>query len=264
MSTTHSGLTYAEMQGYRPLLLDLHLPDGADAASPVPVVICLHGGAFWAGDRRHLAVDTVFETLVAAGIAAATVDYRLSAEVKFPGQLEDVRAAIRYLRSEAACWGLDCTRLGVWGESAGGTLAALAALAPPGDDDRDDTDVSAAVVWFAPTDLVSLRQFSAIYGLLGENLPDEELAAAAAEASPVAYARADAPPFLIAHGTADTTVPIAQSELLHERLVAAGARSSFVPVDGIGHNFNGHPEIQQLVVQAVEFFARELAEPPTP
>lgn len=254
-SVVHSGVTYAEIQGYRPLLLDLHVPAGADATLPVPVVVCLHGGAFWAGDRRHMATDTVFDTLVAAGIAAAAVDYRLSAEAKFPAQLDDVRAAIRYLRANAARWGLDVTRLGVWGESAGGILAALTALDRS---EHDNADVSAAVVWFAPTELVSLRQFSAIRGLLGDSLSDEELQAAASAASPVTHVHAEAPAFLIAHGTADVTVPIAQSELLHAKLLAAGARSTFVPVPDVGHVFSGHTDMQQLVDQAVDFFARDL------
>jgi acetyl esterase/lipase len=256
----HEGLTYAEIQGFRPLLLDLHVPAAADVAAPVPFVVWLHGGAFWAGDRRYLpsnlAPNAVFDTLVAAGIAVATIDYRLSGEARFPAQLNDLRTAIRYLRSNASTWGLDVERVGVWGESAGGTLAALAALAPS--DDDADLPLAAAALWFAPTDLVSLRHFSAISGLLGES-SDEDLLAAATQASPVTHVRHDAPPFLIVHGTADATVSVDQSELLHKELLAVGARSTFVPVEGVGHSFAGLSNAQSLVDQAVAFFAQEFA-----
>ena len=256
----HEGLTYAEIQGFRPLLLDLHVPAAADVTDPVPFVVWLHGGAFWAGDRRYLpsnlAPNAVFDALVAAGIAVATIDYRLSGEARFPAQLNDLRTAIRYLRSNASTWGLDVERVGVWGESAGGTLAALAALAPS--DDASDLPLAAAELWFAPTDLVSLRHFSAISGLLGDS-SEEDLLAAATQASPVTHVRHDAPPFLIVHGTADATVSVDQSELLHKELLAVGARSTFVPVEGVGHSFAGLSNAQSLVDQAVAFFAQEFA-----
>jgi acetyl esterase/lipase len=257
---THEGLTYAEIQGFRPLRLDLHVPAAAGTRSPVPVVVWLHGGAFWAGDRKHLpaslAPNAMFDTFAAAGIAVATIDYRLSGEARFPAQLNDLRAAIRCLRSNASRWGLDAGRVGVWGESAGGTLAALAALAPS--DDAADLPLAAAVLWCALTDLVRLRHFSAISGLLGSST-DQDLLAAATQASPVTHVRHDAPPFLIMHGAADATVSVEQSELLHKELVAVGARSSFVPIEGAGHVFVGHPDAQLLADQVAAFFSREFA-----
>jgi acetyl esterase/lipase len=259
VSVVREGLTYAEIQGFRPLLLDLHVPSTATATSPVPVVVWMHGGAFWAGDRRHLP-NVVSDALAAAGMAAATIDYRLSGEARFPAQLNDVRAAIGYLHSHASEWGLDINRVGVWGESAGGTLAALAALAPSGDDADAATDlpIAAAALWCAPTDLVTLRHFSAISGLLGDHA-DEDLLAAATQASPVTHVHRDAPPFLIMHATADATLPLKQSELLHEQLLAVGARSTLVRVEDAGHVFTGHPDPQQLVDQTVAFLAQELA-----
>lgn len=261
-NVVREGLTYAEIQGFRPLLLDLHAPAVAGATNPVPVVVWMHGGAFWAGDRRYLSADfapnAVFGGLVAAGMAVATIDYRLSGEARFPAQLEDVRAAIRYLRYHAAEWGLDAGRIGVWGESAGGTLAALAALAPSVDADAADPPISAAALWCAPTELLSLRHFSAIAALLGD-FAENDLRDAATYASPVTHVDEDAPPFLIVHGTADAKVPLEQSELLHRELLAVGARSTFVPVEGAGHVFAGHPDPQLLVDQAIAFFAQELA-----
>ncbi|WP_158585344.1 alpha/beta hydrolase [Kitasatospora sp. SolWspMP-SS2h] len=253
---TRHGVSYALRTGFRPLLLDLHVPAGA---GPFPVVVWLHGGAFRAGDRRYLP-DTVrpgavFEALVAAGVAVATVDYRLSGEAVFPAQLDDVTAALGYLRAYAGELGLDVDRLGVWGESAGATLGALAALT---------TDaVAAAVCWYPPTDLAALGHDgpdSPITRLLGG--PAAELPEAAALASPARRVGPGAPPFLLVHGVRDEQVPFAQSEALHERLRAAGARSVLVPVEGAGHCFTGYPDVPGLVAQAVAFLSRELAARP--
>ncbi|MFD7732261.1 alpha/beta hydrolase fold domain-containing protein [Kitasatospora phosalacinea] len=250
------GVSYALRTGFRPLLLDLHVPAGE---GPFPVVVWLHGGAFREGDRRYLP-DTlrpgsVFEALVAAGVAVATVDYRLSGEAVFPAQLDDVTAALRYLRRYADELGLDVDRLGVWGESAGATLGALAALT---------TDaVSAAVCWYPPTDLTSLGHHgpdSPLTQLLGGS--PSELPAAAAQASPLRQVTSAAPPFLLVHGVQDEQVPFAQSEALHGRLLAAGARSALVPVEGAGHCFTGYPDVPGLVADGVAFLAAELAPRP--
>ncbi|WP_194895083.1 alpha/beta hydrolase [Catenulispora pinisilvae] len=266
----HEGLTYAEIQGFRPLLLDLHVPAAAGPENPVPLVVWMHGGAFWAGDRRYLpsnlAPNAVFDTLVAAGIAAATIDYRLSGEARFPAQLDDVRSAVRYLRSNAARWGIDATRVGVWGESAGGTLGALAALAPAEAENSHDASgisdaqpLAAAALWCSPTDLVPLRHFSAIAAFLGGTGTGDGFEAVAAQASPTTHVRRDAPPFFIMHGDADRKCPVQQAEVLHEALLAAGARSELVLVEGADHVFEGHPDAQGLVDQVVAFFSRELA-----
>lgn len=285
-TTTHEALTYAQIQGHRPLLLDLHLPTALPTATttPAPLVIWLHGGAFWSGDRRHLpghlTPGTVFHTLTAAGIACATIDYRLSGEARYPAQLHDVRAAINHLHDNAPHWGLDTTRIGAWGESAGGTLAALAALTTAlttaGADDTATATaitetalpISAVALWSSPTNLVTLRHFSAIYQLLGSsdgtdtaNVPGHDLETAAAQASPLTHVRHDAPPFLIQHAADDTIVPLEQGQVLHEALLAAGARSTLVAVPEGGHVFQTHPEPQDLVDQAVEFFVRELLKP---
>ncbi|QKW18095.1 alpha/beta hydrolase [Kitasatospora sp. NA04385] len=250
------GVSYALHTGFRPLLLDLHVPAGP---GPFPVVVWLHGGAFRAGDRRYLPdtlrPDSVFEALVAAGVAVATVDYRLSGEAVFPAQLDDVTAALRYLRAYAGELGLDADRLGVWGESAGATLGALAALT---------TDaVSAAVCWYPPTDLAALGHGgpdSPIHQLLGG--APAELPGPAALASPVRQVTPAAPPFLLVHGVQDEQVPFAQSEALHERLLAAGARSVLRPVEGARHCFAGYPDVPALVADAVAFLAAELAPRP--
>ncbi|MFC4035362.1 alpha/beta hydrolase fold domain-containing protein [Streptomyces polygonati] len=250
----YEGISFSLPTGYRPLQLDLHVPGGA--GGPVPVVVWIHGGAFWSGDRRYLpdtmAAGSVFEALLDAGLAVATIDYRLSGEILFPGQLDDVLAALRYLRTFAGTLGLDPGRIGVWGESAGGTLAALAALTTQ--------DISAAVLWYPLTDLSTVDPDSTdspearLIGGAPARLPEQ-----AARASPVSHVSPSAPPFLLVHGTADTLLPAEQSERLHHSLLRAGARSEFVPVEGAGHCFADCDDITALITRSVDFLRGELA-----
>jgi acetyl esterase/lipase len=250
----YEGISFALLSGYRPLLLDLHVPDGRDGDA-VPVVIWLHGGGFHSGDRRYLpdtmAADSVFAALVEAGIAVATIDYRLSSEARFPAQLDDVNAALDYLRSNAALLGLDPERIGVWGESAGGTLAALVALTTE--------HVSAAVLWYPPTDLAA-SQFDSPDSPVGRLIggAPSRLPSLAAQASPIAHVSTKAPPFLLLHGTADESLSAEHSRRMHARLLEAGARSTYRPVRGAGHGFVGCDDIPGLIATSVAFLSEEL------
>jgi acetyl esterase/lipase len=130
-SLVHRELNYAIAVGFRRLSMDIWLPRNTDGG-PVPLVVWIHGGAFQLGDRRELPPtfqpDSVFRLLNEAGIACATVDYRHALEAPFPAQLHDIKAAVRYLREHADVLGIDPERIGAWGESAGGHLAALLGL----------------------------------------------------------------------------------------------------------------------------------------
>ncbi|GJF28934.1 hypothetical protein KNE206_16340 [Kitasatospora sp. NE20-6] len=257
-TTLYEGVTYAYRQGHRPLLLDLHVPA---AAGPVPVVVWMHGGAFWSGDRRYLpdtvAPGAVFDALTAAGLAVATIDYRLSGEAQFPAQLDDVREALAHLRAHGAALGLDTGRLGLWGESAGGTLAALAALTGGG---VPDGGVSAVVLWYTPTDLSVMHPDNPdgpegrLIGGAPALLPE-----AAAQASPVTHVSPGAPPFLLLHGADDDQVPTLHSARLHALLAEAGVPSTYLPVDGAGHCFAGYPDVPGLIDASVAFLAGQLA-----
>ena len=249
----YQGVSFSLPDGYRPLLLDLHVP--AHEGGPVPVVVWIHGGGFYSGDRRYLpdtmGQGSVFEALVAAGVAVATIDYRLSDEARFPAQLDDVKAALAYLRTYAATLGLDPERIGVWGESAGATLAALAALT--------EGRVAAAALWYPLTDLALLDRertdtpWARLIGGAPSALPE-----AAAQASPVTHVSAAAPPVLLLHGTADESLPARQSERLHALLLEAGARSTYLPVEGAGHCFAHCDDVPALLAATVDFLAREL------
>ena len=149
----------------------------------------------------------------------ASLDYRLSGEARFPAPLEDVAAGLGWLRTHAEHLGIDPTRIVLWGESAGGHLAALLGLTDPG--------VRAVVDWYGPADLTTVAADAAAGGIsaVDPGAPDSREALLlgvapssdperARAASPVTHVHADAPPFLLLHGTADRLVPTRQSERL--------------------------------------------------
>ncbi|MFG3205136.1 alpha/beta hydrolase fold domain-containing protein [Streptomyces sp. NPDC048192] len=260
------GAVYAVPEGNRPLELDLWLP--ARAQGPVPVIVFVHGGAWRTGLRDDLGPrfrhwqPGPFARLVRAGFALACPDYRLSGEVTHPGQLRDLRAAVAWLRTRSAELGLDADRTVLWGESAGGHLAALLALtagAPP---------IRGCVTWYAPTDLTRLAEdqppgnydpadpgtFEAL--LIGGALTD--LPDRARDASPVSHVAPGAPPFLVLHGTYDVIVPCAQGDRLVSALRAVGAHAELVPVPGGDHLWAGIPEdeVERCFTASLDFAVR--------
>lgn len=242
-------------------LADLWLPDGP---GPHPLAIYLHGGGWRFGDR-HLAPD-LSRHFAASGLAMLSIDYRLSTEAIFPAAVIDTLTAVRWARHHAAACDLDPARIALWGSSAGGHLAALAGLAGDGAFLSDEwPGVSAAVqaiaAGYPPTDF---RQIDAQRDPTIRPSDDPESAHLpaprpitdpqsleslflgarvgerpdlAARADPCRYARADAPPVLLLHGTADAAVPLGQSHLLYQALARAGATVTLAEVAGLGHGF---------------------------
>lgn len=229
--------------------MDLYRPAAGERA--VPVVLFMHGGGWFTGDRTL--APNLHLYFAERGLAMASIDYRLSGQAIFPAQLHDVRSAVRYLRSHAAELGLD-GNVGLWGASAGGHLAALAGLTGnrrqlPGEPDDGDADVRVQVVAesYGPVDLLDenvppgeslpglppeMGPTARLLGGLPELVPDRAHAA-----SPLSYVSPDAPPFQISHGTSDNLVPHQHSELLHDALVAAGASSELYLVHDYRHGF---------------------------
>jgi len=252
------GVPYAAIPGIRPLELDLYLPAGD---GPHPVVVFLHGGG-WRLGSRHLAgpayrgqTPTPFERVAQAGIAVASVDYRLSGEAVFPAQLHDAKAAVRWLRARAGELGVDPDRIAAWGESAGAHLAALLGLvgdqAMEGDVGVAGTSsaVSAVVAWYAPTDLAAVAADLGVdphdpatreAQLLGA--PAVDVPELAAQASPVTHVSPDAPPFLLLHGAADRMIPCVQSERLYDALVEAGVEAELDIYEDADHMWLGSSE----------------------
>ncbi|AOR36422.1 hypothetical protein BFF78_39975 [Streptomyces fodineus] len=274
------GLTYATSPGYRPRLLDVHVPP---AAGPVPAVVWIHGGGWLEGDRRYppptVPVELLHGAVLGAGLALVSVDYRHSLEAPFPAQLHDVKAAIRYVRHHAADLGIDPERIGVWGESAGGHLAALAGLVRAGTHGsglegaegvrEEDSGVRAVVDWYGVSDIEAILDQplpplpvepsypDPVITLLGG--PESERRERARVASPVTYAAdGGAPPFLLIHGRADQVVPYSQSEVLARVLTDAGSDVTLRPVEGADHIFLGSAEVPSIVAHSVEFLRGHL------
>lgn len=245
------------------------------------MVVWVHGGSWVRGDRRTLPArfrpGELFDALVDAGLAVATVDYRLAPDAVFPAPLHDVKAAVRHLRSHGHELGVDADRIGIWGESAGAHLAALVGLTahrPDLDGDAGaggpSSSVSAVVDWYGPADLEAFAAEPWSPGAVppeeaGED-PLESLLAGVdavtrADASPVNHVTGDAPPFLVVHGTADELVPYAQSTALVGALTAAGVPVRLVPVEGAGHVFTGRADVGDLIELSVRFLADVLRAP---
>jgi acetyl esterase/lipase len=263
-------IEYAKPDGHS-LLLDLYLPAHADADHPIPLIVWVHGGGWVMGDRH----DRTALPLAAHGYAIASIEYRLSQTAPFPAQIEDCKAAVRWLRSKARLYNLDSGHIGAWGGSAGGHLVALLGTSADvkeleGTEGNLDysSRVQAVCDWFGPSDFTSIIQQSKAspvtiaiqwdaadsYGakLIGGPLADNPAKAKAA--SPITYVSKDAPPFLIMHGDRDPLVPLAQSQELHDALKKAGVDATLVVIPGAGHGLGG-PQIMQTVE---DFFDKQL------
>ena len=214
------------------LYLDCAIPEGD---GPFAAAIIVHGGGWVRGDRR-VDVAPLFRPLEDAGIAWFSIDYRLAGNItQFGTAIEDVRNAVLFVKAHAAEYRIDPERIALIGESAGGQLAAMAALEPaPG------ASVKAVVGIYAPTDLVSLATDStfipaeirnALHGTPFESI----LLARLGQLSPLQNVKPGAPPFLLIHGTSDPLVPFAQSRAMCDRLKAAGGSCVLYPVAGAGH-----------------------------
>ena len=261
---THAGaarrdLTYCTMDGVD-LKLDLFLPKKTGITPTLTVYV--HGGAWTHGDKSGLWEVPEAPALLDAGFAVASLDYRLAPGYKFPGMLEDVKCGIRSLRAHAADYGIDSTQIGVWGTSSGGHLVSLVGTtdASAGFDAGQYLDessrVQAVVDMFGPADLTRFfgagdRPFvEALFGGFDQ-----------ARASPATYISADDPPFLLLHGDADLTVPLAQSQALYDSLSAGGVSAQLVIVKDGPHNLDSPAEIPpraELTEMVVDFFKEHL------
>ena len=222
---------YSRVQGVK-LRFDASLPATTD---PAPAAIIVHGGGWVRGDRR-LDVQPLFQPLEDAGIAWFSIDYRLATDVtQFGVAIDDVEEAVRFIKAHAAEYNINPNRIALIGESAGGQLAAMAAL-------RADhaASVKAVVALYTPTDLVSLFQHSTFVparfrdGVRGTPWEGMVLAGLS-QLSPIENVRHDMPPFLFIHGTADSLVPFTQSTQMCARMQQAGAACEVFPVEGAGH-----------------------------
>jgi acetyl esterase/lipase len=252
--------------------LDLYLPEKSDR--PLPVIVYVHGGAWMGGDKQHCPALP----LVSRGYAVASINYRLSSHAHFPAQLEDCKAAIRWLRAHARQYHLDAKHFGAWGESAGGHLVALLGttgdvkeLEGKGGNAGASSRVQAVCDWYGPTDFLQIAAQAAKTGRKSRidhdapTSPEAKLIGGAVQenkdkarqANPITYVSKDDPPFLIMHGARDELVPLAQSEILNEALKKAGVESTLISLEGAGH---GGPQFlsRENRRQILAFFDRHL------
>ena len=257
-------IEYARV-GNKSLKLDLYLPEGQ---GPFPLIIWVHGGGWTSGDKSLSADSPQFRQTI-RGYAVASINYRLSQEAKFPAQIEDCKAAVRWLRAHAVQYNLDPSRIAAWGPSAGGHLVTLMGTSAGATDlegDEENLDyssrVQAVVDWFGPIDLLKMYADSLSFpcNLIDHNSifsPESLLIGCAIQtcpdkterANPLNYVSADDPAFLIMHGTDDCLVGPTQSQRLYNALTAAGIEASLKFIEGAGHGGSefDNPENRKLV-----------------
>jgi acetyl esterase/lipase len=230
------------------LKLDIYRPK-EPKAERLPAIVFIHGGG-WRGGDKNSGAGRVLPLVAEGNYVGASVNYRLSGEATWPAQIHDCKAAIRWIRANAAKYGIDPDKIGVWGGSAGGHLVNM--LGTSGDVKELEGDngtpgvssrVTCVVPFCGPANLVRAEKFeggvrpSAVDLLLGG--PIEENEEKARQASPVTYASQDDPPFLLFHGTADKTVPFAQAETMYKALKDAGVNVKLVRIVDGGHGIFG-------------------------
>ena len=255
-------IDYAHPDGH-PLKLDLYLPE--KPAGKLPVIVWIHGGSWKSGSKDFCPI--VF--MARKNLAIVSIDYRLSTVAAYPAQLHDCKGAIRWLRARADEYQLDPDRIGLFGASAGGHLAALLATTGGVQQLEGDvgghleysSDVQAVCAFYPPTDLDKLvtnpdwrrSPNSDIGRLLGGAL-DANLQKAAT-ANPINYITRKTAPIFLLHGDRDTLVPISQSEILYAVLQKAGVASEFAIVKGKGHGIIAPPDVAPRIYH---FYQRHL------
>lgn len=236
----------------KPLLADVYQPPGD---GPFPTVLMVHGGAWAAGSKwtvlRHA------NRMAQHGYAVVAINYRLAPAHKFPAQLEDCRAALAWIRKNAADYQFDVNRIGAYGYSAGGHLVALLGVTEPeqAEEERRRPCVQAVVAGGAPCSFDWLPEESRglAYFLGGSRA---ERPHAYQNASPISFVNPKAPPFFFFHGDKDQLVPLSSSQSFHRSLVQAGVDSTFHVIKNTGHLMAFHDS--NSLQQAIRFFDKHL------
>ena len=245
------------------LKLDLAMP--ADGDGPFPAVVCVHGGGWVGGDRKQM--SQTIRTLARRGYVAVSPDYRLAPHDHFPAPVEDCKAAVRWLRANAAKYHIDPDHIGAVGFASGGHLACMLGMTEKGDglegmggNADQSSRVQAVASFFGPTDLtakdwgpdVAARNLIPLLGGTPEDQPE-----AYRKASPLTYAGKESAPLLLVHGAADKMVPVEQSRKLYDKIAAAGGSATLIVVEGEGHGFR--PEkLRECLVEMIAFFDKQL------
>ncbi len=255
-------LVYAQA-GKTELQLDLAMPK--EGNGPFPTLVCIHGGGWRQGKRQDL--SKTIEVFAGRGYVATTISYRLSDVAPFPAQIEDCKAAVRWLRANAKKYKIDPERIGALGFSAGAHLACLLGttqkddgLEGNGGNLDQSSRVQAVVSFFGPTDLTTKDwtpqvEKDILIPFLGGTI--DQKPEQYQKASPIRYVTKEAPPFLFFHGTDDKLVGIRQSQMLLKKLRSVGVSAEIVEMEGEGHGWrNG--KLEMTINQTLAFFDRQL------
>ena len=264
---SHRDIEFAKV-GEHTLALDLYLPEAVDHP---PLVVWVHGGAWRRGSKASMRIPGLLEH----GFAIASVSHRLSPVAKFPAQVHDIKAAIRFLRAEEnrKKYGYDAKQIVIAGASAGGHLAALVGVTngtkelegDVGEHDGESSDVAAIVDFYGPTNFLTILKQSTPHGL-GVRIPalqlllgaqPEDVTELAKLASPVFHVDREDPPLLMIHGDQDPQVPINQSHELEGAYKNAGIgeRSSLLVIHGGLHG--GKPFYDEERTKLVAAFIKK-------
>ena len=267
-TTIKENLVYASVEG-RDLPLDLYLPK---SDKPTPLVLWVHGGGWQSGSKASGGPGLL--RLLERGYAVASVEYRLSGEAIFPAAIEDCKAAVSFLRLNAAKFNLDPKRFGAWGASAGGHLVSL--LGTTGDTvefnshpvtQSESSQIQAVCNWFGPSDFLRMNDFPSVIDHDAANSPESRFIGAPIQrapektnrANPGRYASPDDPPFLHIHGDKDRLVPFNQSEILHQALLNVGVATTLYKVKNGGHGFGeSNKTANELIEKSIHFFDTHL------
>ena len=266
--TIRRNIPYADTRNPRQML-DLILPRKRNNARPIPVIVWIHGGAWLSGSKDNGARRIA--PFVATGkFAGVSIGYRLSHEARWPAQIHDCKAAIRWIRGNANKYRLDASMVAVYGTSAGGHLSAMLGVSGNhpqlegqlGKYTNRDSRVTCVIDFFGPTSFLVMDDHP---GNITHNAPDspesrligkpiQQAPKLADQASPVAHVSQDDAPHLIVHGTHDQLVPFHQSTLFHATLKQAGVPSTLITVREGKHGVRG----QMLDERITRFLDRYL------
>jgi acetyl esterase/lipase len=241
---------------------DIYSPLERQKGKKLPAILIIHGGGFNDGDKARPREMNIATNLVPQGYVCMSINYKLrrkAGDVTWPQSVYDAKAAVRWLRKNAERLQVDPEHIGVIGCSAGGNLAGMLALTQPKDgfDLKEpygefSSAVSCAVDFYGAVKLMEYHDMK-MFNQTRAEAPDLYV-----KASPVTYAHKKAAPMLLVHGTADETVPLAQSQALDEALAKAGAEHELVIVPNAPHTFNLQPKQRDLRPLVFQFFERHL------
>jgi acetyl esterase/lipase len=278
--------TYQKEGQNKALTLDLYLPkkSSKDTVNTFPVIVFIHGGGWYEGDKKVCPGKLVAQQ----GYIMACISYRFSSEALFPAQIHDVKNAVRWLRKNAEKYQINPNKVAVWGYSAGGHLSILLGTSSgipelEGETSEISSKIQAVCNWYGPTDfsqvppafteditpeLVKDKSYRkrrwflytlATHRLIGS--PVSKKPKLTQLANPINYIDSSDPPVLIMHGEKDNVVPIRQSEILHDALKKKGVSVTFSRPQDRGHNFegkNGEFYDPQLIKETLTFFDQHL------